>query len=283
MPVKKPFAKKVALVTGATSGIGDALVQELLGLGHTVVATARRADALEKLRRQGADAVQLDLDACDQIAAVIANVAARHSRIDLLINNAGYGLMAPLLDVPPEAMAAQFQTNVFAPLELVRQVAPLMRAQGGGVIANIGSVSGVMPTPFAGAYCASKAAFNALSDVLRMELAPFGIHVVSVQPGAIRSGFGAAASKGAGLVTVASWYAPMAAGIARRAMSSQHNAMPADEFARQLLRGLLAEEPPAVVRLGPQSMVLPALKAWLPEKIIDRLLKQRFGLRAGSA
>ena len=129
--------------------------------------------------------------------------------VETLVNNAGYGAMGPLAELPLDELRLQFETNVFALVAMIQAVVPGMAARGSGRIVNIGSVSGVLPTPFSGAYSASKAAVHALSDALRPELAPFGIHVVTVQPGAIRSQFGATASAGAASRSL-SLYEPLA-------------------------------------------------------------------------
>lgn len=269
----------VVLITGCSSGIGLALAQEFARRGCRVVATARRREALRQLVPPPADCIELDVTDAAQVHAAMSRIKERFGRLDLLINNAGYGLMAPLMDLSADDLDAQLQTNTVAPLVLAQLAAPLMRAQGRGVIANIGSVSGEVATPFAGAYCASKAAVNALSDVLRMELAPFGIHVVSVLSGAVRSGFGDAAVRQRPRRAPGSWYAAQDAVVEDRAQASQRTAISAESFSSRLADVLLAAKPPAVVRLGPKSRMLPVLKALLPTASLDRILMKRFALR----
>ena len=135
----------------------------------------------------------------------------------MLINNAGYGAMGPLLDGGVPAMQRQFETNVFSIVGVTRALFPVLR-RSQGLVVNIGSVSGVLVTPFAGAYCASKAAVHALSDALRMELAPFGIRVMEVQPGAIASSFANNAGPEAEqLINEQSPWFPLREGIRARA------------------------------------------------------------------
>ncbi len=199
--------------------------------------------------------------------------------IDLLVNNAGYGEMGPLLELTTAQLRQQFETNVLAVMAMVRALAPAMIQRGGGRIVNIGSVSGILVTPFAGAYCASKAAVHALSDALRMELAPLGVAVITVQPGAIRSEFGATASRSiAGRNDHASLYAPIEDAIAARANASQQRSTSSEVFARKMVRAVLAPSPAATIRIGSGSLALPLLQRMLPTRLVDRLLGKRFKL-----
>nr|MBF3181138.1 SDR family NAD(P)-dependent oxidoreductase [Pseudomonas aeruginosa] len=138
--------------------------------------------------------VQLDVNDAAALARLAEELEVEAAGLDVLVNNAGYGAMGPLLDGGVDAMRRQFETNVFAVVGVTRALFPLLRRKS-GLVVNVGSVSGVLVTPFAGAYCASKAAVHALSDALRLELAPFGVEVLEVQPGAIASNFGASASR----------------------------------------------------------------------------------------
>jgi NAD(P)-dependent dehydrogenase (short-subunit alcohol dehydrogenase family) len=271
--------KKVVLITGCSSGIGKALSIAFHNNGYRVVATARRLDSIDDLKSKGITVERLDVTHQDDIDRVVHTVLAREGRIDCLVNNAGFGLIAPLLDVPIEEMQRQFHTNVFGPVQMIRAVAPAMRKNNRGTIINIGSISGIVTTPFAGAYCASKAALNSLSDALRLELAPFGIHVVCIQPGGIESNFGNAS--GASVQRVmkpGSWYASIREFIDKRAQESQSNPMPADELAKKIVSIVAATNPPAIVRTGTRSFMLPFLKAVLPTAVLDSVFKKRFGL-----
>lgn len=267
------------LITGCSTGIGHALALELHRRGATVIATARRRAVLADLSAQGLQTAALDVDSSDSIAALMADLGARGVSVDMLVNNAGYGAMGPLAEMPGEELERQFRTNVFGLMALTRAVIPGMVARRSGRIINVGSVSGVLVTPFAGAYCATKAAVHALSDALRMELAPFGIDVMVVQPGAIRSQFGATASQGVEARDGSlSLYAPVADAIAARANASQQHSTAAEDFARELADAMLAGEAVPVVRIGKGSTLLPALRRWLPLGVLDRVLSRRFAL-----
>lgn len=267
------------LITGASSGIGLALAHEFQTRGHRVFATARRPDALNALRAAGFYALELEVTDASAVERLATTLARDGVALDMLINNAGFGAMGPLLDISRDTLQRQFDVNVFALLSVTQAFAPAMVARRRGRIVNISSVSGVLPTPFAGAYCASKAAVNALSDALRMELAPFGVDVITVQPGGIRSNFGETASEQVTLKP-GSLYTAMQAAIAERATLSQTEATPADVFARDMVDAVLADTPPVVVRIGEKSMLMPWLKKWIPESALDRILSRRFALGA---
>lgn len=275
-------AQDTILITGCASGIGKALARRFHQQGLKVCATARRMEAIADLQAEGI--LTLPLDVCNpaQIEALKQELQARGLHVRMLVNNAGYGAMGALLDVPHSTWQDQFEVNLFAPAALVRAFAPDMVARRQGMVVNISSISGIAPTPFASPYCASKAAFNALSDSLRMELKPFGISVVTVQPGGIRSTFGESAGNKLSLPPD-SLYQPVKAGILDRAQEGQKNAMPADQFADMVVRALLSPNCPPVLRFGEKSILLPALKRLLPDRLLDAILSRRFKLNDLSA
>ncbi len=181
---------KTVLITGCSSGIGAAMAIECHKRDYKVYATARDLSKLEDLKTMGIHCLQLDVNNDSELEKVLSDLVRDGQTIDFLINNAGYGAMAPIAVLSPESLAAQLDTNVVSILRVSNAFIPSMIEQKSGCIINIGSVSGVLTTPFAGAYCASKAAVHSLSDAYRMELKPFGIQVLTVQPGAIESAFG---------------------------------------------------------------------------------------------
>jgi len=262
------------LITGCSTGIGRALADAFKGAGYEVWATARKAEDVAALITAGFIGVQLDVND----GPALGRLAAGFEGLDVLINNAGYGAMGPLLDGGVEAMQRQFETNVFSVVGVTRALFPALR-RNKGLVVNIGSVSGVLVTPFAGAYCASKAAVHALSEALRLELAPFSIQVMEVQPGAIGTSFAKNASHEAEqLISENSPWWPLRDGIRARAKASQDNPTPATDFARDLLRAVQQAEPPRLLRLGNGSRVMPLIAWLLPKKLLDGKLKQRFGL-----
>ncbi|PZD72434.1 putative oxidoreductase [Acaryochloris thomasi RCC1774] len=269
----------VVLITGCSSGIGRALALEFWQQGYCVYATARRVDAIASLQQPGLNIAQLDVTDTSQITHCLREIGDQAGKIDLLINNAGYAAVGPLLEMPQSEVQAQFATNVFAPLALIQQVAAHMIEQGSGTIVNIGSASGILVTPFAGAYCASKAALHALSEALRIELAPFNIRVVLVQTGAIQSNIGNAATERlANTLAKPSRYETIMDKIRARAMASQQNATSTETYAQQLVNDLSKEQIPAWIVLGHHSRWLAFLRRWLPQKLRDQILITKFGL-----
>lgn len=170
---------KIVLVTGASSGIGNAIALHLHEQGYRVFGTSRNPD------KTSAPFEMLPLEVRDvqSISTCVQQVLAQAGRLDVLINNAGAGITGPFEEVPQEEVQKQFETNLFGPMALCREVLPQMRLQQSGLIINITSIAGYMGLPFRGWYSASKGALELCTEALSMELKPFGIRVVSVAPG----------------------------------------------------------------------------------------------------
>jgi NAD(P)-dependent dehydrogenase (short-subunit alcohol dehydrogenase family) len=193
---------RVWLVTGAGSGFGRAVTEAAVAAGDVVVATGRRPDALADLVTAHPDQVEaLRLDVTDgtEAAAVVQDVERRYGRIDVLVNNAGRGQVGAAEETTDEELRALFELHVFGPAALVRAVLPGMRARGSGAIVQLSSFGGQVAYPGFSAYCATKFALEGYSEALAAEVAPLGIRVLVVEPGAFRTGF-----SGAGLVESAS-------------------------------------------------------------------------------
>jgi short-subunit dehydrogenase len=270
---------KTVLITGCSSGIGKALAKACHEAAYTVIATARKPESLNDLTALGMHCLKLDVNEQSDIDAVGNFIKNDLQGIDFIINNAGIGLMCPMADLNPEDLQQQFNTNLFSMSKLINSLLPIMVAQKSGVIINVGSVSGILTTPFAGAYCASKAAVHAMSEAYRMELAPFGIQVATLQPGAVASAFGDNASEiTESLLKEDSLYKPIEKAIRRRAQASQENPTPAEDFAKILLKYMTKKRLPAVIRIGNGSGVLPLLPRLIPAHTLDKLLSKPFKL-----
>ena len=185
------MSSKIVLITGCSTGIGHDLAQRLARSNYTVVATARHPERLSDLHV----ALQLPLDVTDPtaVASATEEVVRRFGRIDVLVNNAGYAVRGAVEDIPVEQVQQMFDVNVYGVMRMIRAVVPYMRQQKEGRVITIGSLAGKLVLPVNGTYSATKFALEALSDAMRIELAPFGIQVVLIEPGNIRSNFMATA------------------------------------------------------------------------------------------
>jgi NAD(P)-dependent dehydrogenase (short-subunit alcohol dehydrogenase family) len=186
MPSPTP---RTVLVTGASSGIGEATARSFLERGWTVYAAARRTEKMEALARAGALVQPLDVTCEASIAALVSRIDADHGHLEVLVNNAGIGVYGSVEEVPMDEARRQFEVNLFGIARLTQLVLPAMRAAGSGTIVNVSSIGGRVYTPMGAWYHASKHALEGWSDCLRLEVAPFGIHVVVVEPGAIKTEF----------------------------------------------------------------------------------------------
>jgi NADP-dependent 3-hydroxy acid dehydrogenase YdfG len=269
---------QVVLVTGCSTGIGRALARELKAKGHRPFATARRPESIAELAAEGIETLALDVNDPKTIEAAVAAVMDRTGHIDVLVNNAGVNLFGPLMELRLDEIRPIFETNVLGLVAVTQAVFPQMAARGAGLIVNVGSVVGLLPTPFAATYCATKTAVHMLSEVLRMEVAPFGIDVVVVQPGGVRSNIAESGSREIERFKApGSRYHRAYEGIRKRANASQQKAMPAEEFASELVKRAFATPAPRVVRLGTGADTLPKL-AKMPGAMRDKLLSGRYEL-----
>ncbi len=188
-------ARGTALITGASSGIGLATALYLAGNGYTVIGTSRAMDRLAGLRDEAArrnmhiELVEMDVSEPNTIEDAVPKLVSEFGSIDVLVNNAGYGLWGPSASLAVDELRAQFETNFFAPFRLMRAVLPSMTQRRRGTIVNISSVLGRISTPFNSAYVASKHALEGMSESMRTELWPLGVRVVVVEPGYIQTNF----------------------------------------------------------------------------------------------
>jgi short-subunit dehydrogenase len=237
-------------------------------------------------------AIQLDVNCEVDIETMTRNLTAQAGRVDVLINNAGFGAMGALLDIEPETLALQFATNVMAPVRITHALLPLLSQANqqplstgrSALVVNIGSVSGLLTTPFSGAYCASKAAVHSISDALRMELRPFSINVACLRPGSIASAFGDNSEEQAKRsLPQGSLYLSLEAAILKRARASQNNPTSSAEFARQAFLALDKKRPASVTYIGNSSWIMPRLRRWLPDRVLDYVLCRMFNLQTAIA
>lgn len=274
------FVDRTVLITGASSGIGLALALEYQRQGCKVIATSRHTEPLQSYANERFHVFKLDVTEQQSIDNIFQALQKENLFPDIIINNAGFGLMGPAAELPDAEIKAQFETNFFSLLRMIRTFMPWMFEKGKGMFINMGSISGIAAIPFSGIYSASKAAVHAVSDSLRMELAPFNIHVMLVQPGGIVSNFGNVANKKTEQVlSVNSKYLKIEDKLRERGTISQVGATPTDVFAKEVVKKSLRKNPPSVIRTGHRSFTLPFMKRWLPTSWFDNIMKNHFGLK----
>jgi NAD(P)-dependent dehydrogenase (short-subunit alcohol dehydrogenase family) len=264
---------KTVLVTGASSGIGEAVVRRLLADGCAVYAAARRLERMAPLEAAGARLVGLDLTDEASISAAVETIRREAGRLDVLVNNAGYGDYGALEDMPVEAGRRQFEVNLFGLARLVQLVLPTMRAQGSGRIVNVSSMGGVIWEPFGTWYHATKFALEGFSDCLRLELKPFGIDVVVIQPGAIRTEWAGIAREGLLRHSGEGPYAATARRHARMLKSGSSSfASPPEVVAETIARAVRARRPRTRYATGRLSRTLMTLRRLLPDRGFDAVM-----------
>ena len=182
-------SKSSALVTGASSGLGKEIAKRLIADGYQVYVAARRVGEMEDLRALGAQPLRMDIAREADIVAAVDTITAQTGGVDVLVNNAGFGLYGPMEEIGLDEARYQFEVNVFGPGRLTQLLLPAMRAKKAGRIINITSMGGKIYTPLGSWYHATKHALEGWSDCLRLELAPLGIDVVVIEPGLIETGF----------------------------------------------------------------------------------------------
>ena len=288
-------SSSVVLITGCSTGIGRAAASHLASRGYTVIATARRVEDLADLAVAGCRTLPLDVTDEASMRAAVDAVEAAHGRVDVLVNNAGYSQSGAVESVPLARTRAQFETNVFGPLRLTQLVLPGMRRRRAGRIVNVSSMGGRLVFPGGGVYHASKYAVEALSDALRYELRPFGIAVVLIEPGLIRTNF--AATVGAKLSTLTAdadadgaptgdataVYADFNDVVARGTAAAYERGPMARmageplDVARVIAGAIEAPRPRARYTVAPSATFFLTLRRWLGDAGWDWFLRSNFG------
>jgi NAD(P)-dependent dehydrogenase (short-subunit alcohol dehydrogenase family) len=269
--------EQVVLVTGSSSGIGRAIAFEAMRRGHRVFASARKPEDLAGFEVPGRVTVlPLDVTDADSVSGAVSEVLRSAGRIDALVNSAGYGQYGAIEDVSPELWRRQFDVNFFGTLQTIQSVLPAMREARGGTIVNVSSVAGKIAIPFSAPYCASKHALEALSDALRVEVAPFGIRVVVVEPGPIGTRFGQTAR--ALVLPFLSRGGPYADFYrdAERAMDVdfQKGKRPPEVVARTVLKAIEAGKPKTRYRITPMARVYIPMRRIFSDRFFDRRMKK---------
>jgi NAD(P)-dependent dehydrogenase (short-subunit alcohol dehydrogenase family) len=271
---------KVALVTGASSGIGEATAKQLREAGYTVYAVARRVERMRHLTKSGIRPLAMDVTDEEPMRAGIDRILAEEGRIDVLVNNAGYGSYGAVEDVPMEEARRQFEVNVFGAARLTQLVLPHMRQQHSGTIVNITSMGGKIYTPLGAWYHATKHALEALSDCLRMELKPFGIDVVVIEPGGIRTEWPGIAAQKVRAVSGTGPYAPQGNAVADSlaSESTQRRSSPPELIAKTIAKAVTARRPKTRYAVGYGAKPMIFLHDVLPDSAFDAFIRRAVGV-----
>jgi NAD(P)-dependent dehydrogenase (short-subunit alcohol dehydrogenase family) len=266
---------KTALVTGASSGIGEATALQLAELGYTVFAAARRVERMSDLADRGIRTASVDVTDDPSMVALIEMIIAETGRVDVLVNNAGYGLYGALEDVPIEEARRQFEVNVFGLARLTQLVLPQMRAQRDGYIVNISSMGGKIWEPLGSWYHASKFAVEGLSDSLRVEVAEFGVKVVIIQPGTIRSEWSGIAADKLEATSTNTPYAAQArlVGGGLRAVDQIRMASGPEVVAEAVAKAVQSPKPRTRYIVGGGARGILLAEAVLPDRGFDRFIQ----------
>src|SRR5438105_7809903 len=273
---------RAVLITGCSTGIGRATAEQLAARGWTVYATARRPEAIRELAGRGCKTLALDV--CDEASmrAAVETVERAEGAVGVLVNNAGYGQEGAFEEVPMAEVRRQFETNVFGLVRLTQLVLPGMRRQGWGRVVNLSSMGGRLTLPGGAFYHATKYAVEALSDALRFEVKPFGIDVVVIEPGPIRTQFGDTAIAAVKRVESAgSPYAEFNRVLAQKIREAYEGPMgrlaaEPEAVAQVIERAIAVERPRTRYPVTFAARFLMGLRRWLPDRAFDGFLRTQF-------
>jgi NAD(P)-dependent dehydrogenase (short-subunit alcohol dehydrogenase family) len=269
--------KQTALVTGASSGMGKIIAKQLIKDGYDVIVAARRVENMQDLKVLGAHPVSLDVSDEASIAAAHTQITAQFGGVDVLVNNAGFGLYGAVEDVPMAEVRYQFEVNLFGMGRLIQLFTPYMRQKKAGKIVNIASMGGKIYTPLGAWYHATKHAVEGMSDALRLELAPFGIDVIVIQPGIILTDFGAVLDGPLQKFSGKGAYADLAAKVARGTVETyaKGDGSSPQVVADAVSQALKARRPKTRYLVGKYAKLLIGIRNWLGDRMYDRVIMSR--------
>ena len=270
------FMKRVILITGASSGIGYDAAVALAAQGHKVYAAARRIERMEPLREKGIVPICLDVTDDVSIADCLRHVIEAENRIDVLVNNAGYGYLGAIENVSLEEARRQLEVNLFGLARLTQLVLPYMRSQHSGRIINMSSVAGKAVVLFGGWYNVSKFAVEAFSDALRMETKPFGINVSIIEPSGIKTDWGLIAADNLEQSSRGTAYESEGLNMSKllRRGYSSNLLSPPKRVTKAIVRAVNARRPKIRYRAGMGATAMIALHALLPARWWDGISRQ---------
>ncbi|MEO1099676.1 MAG: oxidoreductase [Bacteroidota bacterium] len=264
--------KKVVFITGASSGIGKETAQTLVKEGFKVYGASRRTEKMQSLAKSGIEILPLDLTKDGSINQVIDTILKKENRLDILINNAGYGSYGAFEDVPMEEARHQFEVNIFGLARLTQLVISHMRRQKAGRIINISSIGGSFGEPHGSWYHATKYALEGISDSLRMELKQFNIDVVIIKPGAIRSEWNGIARKQLMEVSGQTAYHELVQKHYRLLEKADKQASHSSVVAKTILKASKAKNPKTRYVVGSGARPLILIRKLLSDRLFDKIM-----------
>ena len=270
------MSKKVVLITGASSGIGKDTALVLKNMGYTVYGAARRMDKMKDIEKKGISILPLDVTDEESMVNCVDSILKKEGRIDVLVNNAGYGSYGAVEDVPIDEARKQLEVNLFGLARMTQLVLPTMRKQHAGKIVNISSMAGKISTPLGAWYHATKYALEGLSDCLRMETKPFGIDVILIEPGAIKTNWGAIAADHLREVSAKGAYAKQANRVGnylREAYTSDKISKP-ELISTTIAKAINAKKPKTRYLVGYGAKLSVFSKRILSDRAFDRLIQK---------
>jgi len=266
------------LVTGCSTGIGRATALALARAGFPVWASARRVETLVELRQAGCRTIELDVTDEQSRTNAVRSIEAEYRAVGVLVNNAGHGGGGPVEEVTLGLVREVFETNVFGLIGMCQLVLPGMRARRGGVIVNLGSAAGLVTPPTGCPYAMSKYALESLCDALRLEVAPFGIQVVLIEPGAVRTQFLANSERHQPQGHQGGPYEPFKASVermtARAHREGARDVLTAQDVTNVILKAVTARRPKARYKVGSQSRLAPVARQLLGDRGWDAFMRR---------
>lgn len=269
--------KKVALVTGASSGMGKSTAKYLLNHGYTVYGAARRLDEMKDMEEKGMGVISLDLTNDESIVKAVDTLLEKEGRIDVLVNNAGYGSYGAVEDISIDEARRQFEVNLFGMARLTQLLLPKMREQKSGRIVNISSMGGKIYTPMGAWYHATKHALEGWSDALRLELKQFGIDVVIVEPGGIKTAWGTIAADNLKKTSGTGAYAGYANSIADSLhdIYSGNKLTDVDVLGKTIAKAASVKKPKTRYAKGYMAKFSIGARKWLSDRMFDRIISSQ--------
>lgn len=266
--------KKIILITGASSGMGKESAKALISQGHIVYTVARRIDQMQDLKALGAHPIQMDVTKESDIQNVVDTIIQKEGKIDVLWNNAGFGLYGSIEDVPLDEARKQMEVNVFGMAAMTQKVVPYMRKANAGTIINTSSMGGKMYFPMGAWYHASKHAVEGLSDCLRLELKPFNIKVVVLEPGFIATEFGSVLLDNFSKISPKSAYKDMMDKIAKGTADSAkgNGSSKPSVIADAIVKIVNSNNPKTRYKVGKFSKMMPWMRIYLGDKLFDKIV-----------